>query len=82
MLPQIILHEIMFTSTEERVYIMSFNYKEMDQFVDAICEDSKQHSIDGTVSYPYVVGTLQSLLQGSLDEYLREVVVEQIKGRI
>lgn len=57
------------------------NYYQFEQFMARLREESKQHSLDGEVSYAYVAGTLESCLRNAVsdNEYVRDAAISFMK---
>ena len=60
------------------------NYDEYTKFMEALQEESREHSLDGNVSYPYIAGVLESYLRNAVseNEYVRNAAIETMKESI
>ena len=60
------------------------NYEEFDAFMEELYEESKEHSLDGEVSYAYVTGALSSYLRNAVSDniHVREAAVKSMKETI
>ena len=56
------------------------SHYEFDQFVAKLREESKQHSLDGDVSYAYIAGALESFLRNAVsdNEYVRKAAIDSM----
>lgn len=57
---------------------MIIERNEMEQYFQAIAEQSKEYSIDGQVNYAFIAGTLQSMLTSAMGSDLSKDVVATI----
>ena len=59
-------------------------YDEFDQFLTNLYERSKEHSLDGEVSYAYVAGTLEVCLRNAVSDnaYVRDAAISSMKDNI
>ena len=58
--------------------------EQFDQYLEALEEESRECSLEGEVSYPYVAGVLSSVLRTMLCEsdMMKEVVEQLVLNRI
>mgnify|MGYP001128249634 CR=1 FL=1 len=56
----------------------------VDKYIETVERESKQHSLDGNISYPYVTGVLMSMLRGALSDNvrMREVIESMIEEAV
>lgn len=60
------------------------NYSEFDTFMEALYEESKEHSLNGEVSYAYVSGVLSGYLRNAVSDnvHVRDCAIATMKESI